>query len=849
MVPVSGDGQNGTVGQQLPEPLVVRIDDQSGNPMSGVSVSFQVVAGGGTLSSGSATTDASGRANVNWTLGTTAGTQHQARATVPGTNLSRTFGATANPGAPAAITADSGNNQFAYRGTKLPEFLVVRIRDQYANGIPNQLVQFVTDPGNGTPDSAVAFTDGTGRARTRWTLGTIIGEQAARAVVAGVAGSPVTFSATAHNLSIASVVPSPMRLGESVTITGTGFSTNPTANVVTIGGVRASVNTATETQLGVTVPNACLAAGPIDVKVAVAPFTSAPDTNDIVPQSFLQMSVGQQVIVQDPNDFCIQFAEATGTQRYLIGVQSMSENVSDLTPIVLAGRVPLGVPGAAPELALRAAPSGRVPKALFERTSARRLTRHRAAEVALRELDRRNFEILRGQQSLLQRVSPSEAAIDPNAAVGDTVQIRVITESSCAQYADITTVVRAKGTRGIFLEDIANPTPGYSEASFNTLSAKLDDVIYDTEVAYFGTPLDQDNNQRIVVVVTKEVNKRGSLGFTSSCDFFPRGANNPASNEGEYFYQEAPDPGGVHGGEFDAAEALAYAPVILAHELVHVIQFSERIRAGGSFPSIWLFEGQATFAEEVVGFADEGRSPGSGYGFGIMANLDDTLSIDWYSDRMYDLGFYFGWDPDIANDDFDRRLETAPQECSWLALPPTNPGPCFGGRDAYGTPWSLLRWLSDQYGPAYPGGERGFQKDLIHNTLSGYALLEALTQTPIETLLARWAAMLYVDGYNGFDGPGTLGNPTLEMSSWDLYDVYYGDYVAGEWRYWMWEAARLLPNAVPFAPFTRAANVRAGSAYYSIISGTNRPATAVRVRDPDGNPLPGNMQVWVVRLR
>jgi len=47
MESVSGDAQRGAVGTALGDPLVVRITDQFGNPVAGVSVTFAVGSGGG----------------------------------------------------------------------------------------------------------------------------------------------------------------------------------------------------------------------------------------------------------------------------------------------------------------------------------------------------------------------------------------------------------------------------------------------------------------------------------------------------------------------------------------------------------------------------------------------------------------------------------------------------------------------------------------------------------------------------------------------------------------------------------------------------------------------------------
>src|SRR5262249_37624995 len=69
LVLVSGNNQTGTAGQSLASPFVVKVTDANGNPVSGISVSFAVAGGGGTLSAGSAVTDTSGLASAALTLG------------------------------------------------------------------------------------------------------------------------------------------------------------------------------------------------------------------------------------------------------------------------------------------------------------------------------------------------------------------------------------------------------------------------------------------------------------------------------------------------------------------------------------------------------------------------------------------------------------------------------------------------------------------------------------------------------------------------------------------------------------------------------------------------------------
>ena len=67
---VSGDGQEGLSEQLLPEPLVVRLEDQGGTAAAGIAVTFTPASGSGTVSESTVTTDADGMASTEWTLGT-----------------------------------------------------------------------------------------------------------------------------------------------------------------------------------------------------------------------------------------------------------------------------------------------------------------------------------------------------------------------------------------------------------------------------------------------------------------------------------------------------------------------------------------------------------------------------------------------------------------------------------------------------------------------------------------------------------------------------------------------------------------------------------------------------------
>ncbi len=96
---VSGDNQSGEPGTELDDPLVVEVLDEDDDPVSGVTVTFSVTAGGGSLSDTSVTTNSSGRAQTDLTLGDDPG-RNTVRASVSGVSGRVTFTATAEDPAP-----------------------------------------------------------------------------------------------------------------------------------------------------------------------------------------------------------------------------------------------------------------------------------------------------------------------------------------------------------------------------------------------------------------------------------------------------------------------------------------------------------------------------------------------------------------------------------------------------------------------------------------------------------------------------------------------------------------------------------------------------------------------------
>ena len=165
----SGDRQVARTGREAGEPVRVRVISRSGAGLSGVTVAFEVTAGGGSVPSSSAVTDADGIASPGpWTMGDPG--PQELRATAPGVNRV-IFRATALAAPVAQLVAVEGDGQRTE--IALPVRVAPRVRAEDADGNPvaETTVTFSAS-GDGRVVPRDATTDSAGYAAVdRWTLG------------------------------------------------------------------------------------------------------------------------------------------------------------------------------------------------------------------------------------------------------------------------------------------------------------------------------------------------------------------------------------------------------------------------------------------------------------------------------------------------------------------------------------------------------------------------------------------------------------------------------------------------------------------------------------------------------
>ncbi len=206
-----GVTQSTVVSTAFATALQVIVKDASNLPVPNVVVTFTPPASGAssTLSSLTATTNASGIASVTATANATTGT-YSVSAQAAGVPTPISFSLTNTAGAPASIIASGGSTQSTLVTTAFSTALQVTVKDGSLNPVPNVTVTF-TVPGSGATaslSSTTATTNASGIASVTATANATVG---AYLVSASAAGAPTTVS---FNLSNTAGAPS------SIVVTG-----------------------------------------------------------------------------------------------------------------------------------------------------------------------------------------------------------------------------------------------------------------------------------------------------------------------------------------------------------------------------------------------------------------------------------------------------------------------------------------------------------------------------------------------------------------------------------------------------------------------------------------------------
>lgn len=195
IIGLAGNLQVGAAGSVLAESLSVKVIDRFGNGVAGVPVTWQSLAGAGSVSASSATTSGLGVARAAWTLGPRLDSIQVASAS-SGSLPPVTFSATPEMPASAMISAAGGDTQTGVVGGLLPVDLAVQVKLANSTPVQGARVVWSVRSGGGIVIPFESLTDTLGQSRAALRLGTVTGVDSVSATVNGI-GS-VTFVSTAR---------------------------------------------------------------------------------------------------------------------------------------------------------------------------------------------------------------------------------------------------------------------------------------------------------------------------------------------------------------------------------------------------------------------------------------------------------------------------------------------------------------------------------------------------------------------------------------------------------------------------------------------------------------------------
>lgn len=194
---LSGDSQVGSANTALASNLVVSVVDQNNAAAAGQTVTWTATTGGGSVTSGTSLTDASGHAAIGRTLGPAAGFQSTSAALSGATGSPITFTSISQIQGAFSIAAGTGGGQSDTILSQLGNPFQATVTDHNGAPVAGVIVAFNVTAGGGTLTQAADTSDGSGHVTTTLTLPSSAGTKTVQASVTGLLNSPVSFNATA----------------------------------------------------------------------------------------------------------------------------------------------------------------------------------------------------------------------------------------------------------------------------------------------------------------------------------------------------------------------------------------------------------------------------------------------------------------------------------------------------------------------------------------------------------------------------------------------------------------------------------------------------------------------------
>jgi hypothetical protein len=824
---VSHVAGSATVGTALDSPIRLAVTGSDGNPLAGSVVRWDA-SDGGKVSSAETTTDASGIAQVRWTLGTTAGLQ---TLTARVADLAPVFfGANALADRPAVVRVSNDLIRITLLGDTV--HVSTTVADQYGNAIAAPATLTLES------GSAIASVGSAFIAKNRGT--------ATIKAVADTASARVTVLVDPATPIVNRVSPDTLTPGATVVIEGSGFALATDAVEVAVGSAKATVTKVSASRIEAVLPTSygCIATAATPVKVTVAAASgqlSAPLRTAVR----MTLTKGQSANILDADQVrCTELVApaGNGNAKYVVAVINTSVTAAATSGFELRGVGTGAMAGqtAQPKTASQFSASSAGAASI---TNNPRLAAAMAKLAVEEKAEGQHTDFLESQRAVAARfgsptptwralakvkaMSPARnmaagiaSAARAPLSLGDTITMKAL-YASCTTGRDVRARVVYAGSKAVVLEDVAAPNAGTMDEQYRLIGDEYDRVQYPLLQNKVADPLAMNDamggDGRISMLFTRYVNDSlpGIAGYASACNFYPKGTF-AASNEDEVFYARV-----ANAGESPAEWRRAMRSTVV-HEGKHLASFAVRFANNAPFEESWLEESLGRVAEELYArtFANGGAWKGN-------VGFQNTVRCEVYQcdDRPLMMWKHFS-----VLHQYLRGVDT---------LTPIGAA-ANGDFTFYASGWSLVRWAIDQYAADETSGV----KELVRGgQLTGLSNLAQRTGRPAGEMLADWSLANAVSGLAAF----TPDRRQLTFPSWNVADVFAGlaDTYPGAFV-----ANPLKARAMTFGSFALpVTKLRAFSSSYFSFEGAQTGNQLIELRGENGAVVPpGTLRVAVVRV-
>ncbi len=559
--------------------------------------------------------------------------------------------------------------------------------------------------------------------------------------------------------------------GQRLVVNGERFAASPSENTVRLDGIAIPVVAASAQQITLALPPAsqfaCVSTGPVTLQVSTPLGIGVGLVQlQVAPQRTL--ALGQSIVSTGGLESrCVELLAPEG--RYLITLQNGARSLGVGTKAFTLGGSGGPASGAAlasvassPTLTSYAALTAGAPRtSAFERT-ARRARAHA-------ELLGKNIEMGRVNESTSRTRTPAlarSAALELP-AVGTIHPIRVPNLDAaniCGSFFAIRARAVVVTPRLIILEDTASVVDGKPtlyrtmDDLYTAIGAEFDNIVWPV-LQTFGNPLVMDSrldgNGRVVLVFTPRMNQLlggALLAATTTCDL-RQPIVHPASNVGEFVYAQVPTSAAAGSARGTRARWMSEIRGTIAHEMKHVVSYTERIVRNLPLEEDWLEEATARHAEELFARAIYGTAQLANRGYEASLTCEVHIS---------DLISRCPGKPRAMLPHFEALWDFLDASTARSPLGPTTTNDV----SYYGSAWALTRWALDHSGIP----EQAFFQALTLSGATGIANLEARSNRAWADMISEWSLAMVADDIEGVSPE----MPRQTFRSWNLRSIYQG---------------------------------------------------------------------------